>query len=44
MHNVEDTPPAGKSRKTFGDIGFVSESIIRAGLGTELSDLLHIGG
>ena len=29
MYNVEDAPPAGKSRDTFGQIAFVSESIIR---------------
>ena len=44
MHDVEDAPPAGKSRESFGEIRFVSESIIHARLGADLSDLLHIGG
>ena len=38
---MEDAPPAGKSREAFREIGFVSEFIIRAGLWTELSDLLR---
>ena len=44
MHHVKDAPPAGEFRETFGEIRFVSESIIHARLGTDLSDLLHIGG
>jgi hypothetical protein len=49
MDNVEDAPPAGKSRDTFGQIAFVSESIIRrlsrfrGGLRSDLCDLLHVG-
>src|SRR5277367_4665186 len=48
MYNVEDAPPAGKSRDTFGQIAFVSESIIhrlsriRGGLRSDLGDLLHL--